>query len=984
MKEFRLIALLILPVIVLQAGPAQRCVTVTELRCEYLVDPLGLDMQHPQLSWRLESEMNGQKQTAYRVLVSSSSEKLDQGVGDLWDSGRVASEKSRHIAYSGRPLRSRSGCFWRAMVWDKDGNPSEWSPSARWTTGLLTPDEWSAEWIAAPETAANKNELIIQKATYRTLDGSIAVDVTEIVQKEAAKKQPIKVDPKILGGDPARGIEKELVVEYLHNGEPGTARDKDKQQIKLPGIEPGLPPTYQFRKDFPLAAVPVFAQLTVHSPAYFELHINGEKAGADVLSPAVSNLRQATFSLTYDVKNLLRPGNNTIGLWLGKGWSSDIVVRAQLDAVVDGKPFTLGTDPSWKARTADRYHMGGWKWGDFGGELVDAREAMPEWCRPETDAFSWKNAVAAHPNLGPVQTQPCPANRLGDPVSPVAITEIGKDLYEIDFGKALTGWLRMEMPQLAPGTEVTLQFADTKSELCRRGGRIGEKDSYQTFRQISKFVSGGQPGELFEHKFNFASFRYVIVGGLSAPPLKDSAQAMPVHSDLDIVGSFECSNPLLNRIHEVNAWTQRSLNLGGYYVDCPHRERMGYGDGQVAAEGFMTNFRADGFYRKWLGDWRSVQGEDGGIKNSAPFGAGGGGPGWGGTLSALAWRHYLYYGDKRVLEENYDAVKRYVDNLEEISRNNNDILTGKTGKFSFIGDWVAPGRGMDSKDQPSHKAREIFNNCYRINQIEIFVTMAKVLGKTDDMATYTKRLDEIRPKVHEAFYDPAAEFYVSDEQAHYVMPLMSGVVPDKLQAKVFQKLEVNIMEKKQGHLDTGMLGTYFMMEYLREIGRSDLVFTMFNQKSYPGWGYMIEQGATAFWEQWNGYWSQVHSCFTSADNWLYQGLAGIQADPNAPGFKNVIIKPEIVGDVTWVKSHYVSNYGRIVSNWKLEGNKFIMEVVIPPNSTGTVYVPAANAAEVLVNGQALKKADHATLVREEGGRVVLNVESGSYTIHAVH
>ncbi|NMC48291.1 MAG: family 78 glycoside hydrolase catalytic domain, partial [Desulfovibrio sp.] len=747
----------------------------------------------------------------------------------------------------------------------------------------------------------------MEKATYRTMDGSVEKDVTEVVRAIVADRKPLHVDFRALGGDPARGKLKELVVEYIEDGKLKTVRGKDRDVLSLSGNDVTTnESTLQFRKDFTLNAIPSSAYATVHSPAYFELHVNGEKVGADVLSPAVSNHGKVTFSRTYDVKDYLKPGSNSIGLWLGRGWAAGIVVRAQLDAVVNGKPFTLGTDPSWRTRTTGRYHIGKWEWGDFGGELVDAQEVMEDWCRPERDASSWKNATASNPNLGPVQPQPCPGNRLGEPISPIAVTEIGKGLYEIDFGKSLTGWFQMEMPQLAPGTEVTLTFADTKSELCRRLATIGDANAYQTFCQISKFVSGGKPGEVFQHKFNYAAFRYVIVKGLSSPPAMESATARLVDSDLEIVGSFECSNPLFNRIHEVNAWTQRCLDLGGYYVDCPHRERMGYGDGQVATEGFMTNFRADGYYRKWLGDWRSVQQEDGGIENSAPFGKGGGGPGWGGLLSAITWRHYLYYGDVRVLQENYVAVRRYVDNLEEIARSNNDILTGNTGKYSFIGDWVAPGRGMDSQDQPSHNAREVFNNCYRIIQMEILVKMAKVLGKTDDVATYTKRLAEIRPKIHEAFYDPAGGFYVSDEQAHYVMPLMAGVVPEALRPKVLQNLEANIMEKNHGHLDTGMLGTYFMIEYLREIGRSDLVFTMFNQKAYPGWGYMIEQGATTFWEQWNGYWSQMHSCFTSPDNWLYQGLAGIQADPAAPGFKNVIIKPAIVGDVTWVKAHYDS------------------------------------------------------------------------------
>lgn len=298
----------------------------------------------------------------------------------------------------------------------------------------------------------------------------------------------------------------------------------------------------------------------------------------------------------------------------------------------------------------------------------------------------------------------------------------------------------------------------------------------------------------------------------------------------------------------------------------------------------------------------------------------------------------------------------------------------------FIGDWVPPGRGMDSKNHPSTEATEVFNNGYRLNQINLLAKMADVLAKTDDAARYRKLLREARPKVHAALYNAKKQEYVIDEQAYYVMPLMTGITPEDLRPALLKKLEENILLKKDGHLDTGMLGTYFMMEYLREIGRNDLVFTMFNQTTYPSWGYMLEQGATTLWEQWNGYWSRVHSCFTSPDNWFYQGLGGIQADPAAPGFKHVIIKPAIVGDLTWVKTYHDSSYGRIVSNWRREDDGLTMEVTIPANSTATVYVPAGSAGDVTVNGQPLKKAAHVTFLSMENGKAVLKVGSGEYRI----
>jgi len=976
---------------------------VEEMRCEYLTAPLGLDVTEPRLSWVTRTDQRGWRQTAYQIMVASSRATLDQDKGDVWDSGRVDSDQSMHIAYAGRPLEAMTRYWWKVRVWpalsgvegDPDGKPTAWSEPAVWTMGLLKPDDWSAQWITAPAkptappAPTNKVNLTIHKATYRTLDGKVEKDVTAIVKNLAAGKRPFKVDFRTLGGDPARNVVKELVVEFVKDGKRTTARATDFQMLDLFGTGTDQAtdyarPTYQFRKDFTLAAAPGFACVTVHSPAYFELYVNGEKVGTDVLSPAVSKLDKQTFSITYDVSKHLKAGDNCIGLWLGVGWASNIVVRAQLDAVVGGKPVTLGTDASWKARTSSRYRIGQWKWGDFGGELVDARQALPQWCQPDLDTATWTNAAAAKDvRLGPVRNQPCPPNRLGDEIDAVSVTPIGAGLYAIDFGKALTGWFRMKMPSLEPGATVTMTFADTKSDSPKKKlVKIGDGDWYQHFNQVSKFISAGQEGEVFEHKFNFAAFRYVIVEGLSSPPTKDSVKAMLVDSDLEHTGSFECSMDLFNRIHEVNKWTQRSLNLGGYYVDCPHRERMGYGDGQVATEGFMTNFRADGYYRKWLTDWRLLQNPDGALPNSAPFGKGGGGPGWGGLLSAITWRHYLYYGDRRILEENYDAIRHYVEHLDALCQS--DILRKYGGRWSFIGDWVPPRRGMDTTHWPDAPAAELFNNCYRIIQIDLLVSMARVLGKTEDVRHYSQRLAAIRPKVHHAFYDPANQQYVIDEQAYYVMPLLAGVVPESERPAVLRNLERCILVKNEGHLDTGMLGTYFMMEYLRACGRNDLVFTMFAQTTYPSWGSMLKQGATTFWEQWNGYWSQVHSCFTSPDNWLYQGLAGIQADPGAHGFKGIIIKPAIVGDVTWVRSHYDCNYGRIVSNWKLEDDRLTMQVTVPANTTATVHVPANAKANVNESGQPVDQAPGVEFLRMENGHAVLRVASGTYSFTSEH
>jgi alpha-L-rhamnosidase len=966
-----------------------------DLRCEYLTNPLGIDVVKPRLSWVIVisdqlsviSKQRGVKQTAYQLLVASSEKLLKEGKPDLWDSGKVESDQSVNVEYKGKALESGQQCFWKVRAWSLTSDlrspvSSSWSQPAFWTMGMLKPEDWSAKWIRSQE-----NDVI---------------------------------------------------------------------------VAPWL------RKTFELSAVPARASVCVNIAGYAELYVNGQKVGTDVLTPAVSDHNLQVFYNTYDVTPLLKKGRNAIGLWLGRGWAGGVpLVRAELRADVDGKPWFLGTDASWKARVSHYRWIGGREWNNFGGERVDANANVPDWSRETFDDSSWTNVVETSAPKGEAVAQQAPLNRIGKEIPAVAVTDIGGGKLEIDFGTALTGWLRLKMPawngdaepseaakQAGPANltiiqatytardgagsadvtakvaslvkDDTLNFEVTSNTLGgdpalnhvkdlvveyelhgkRRTTRAADfspltipvqpkramvrmtfadkklpNGNYQHFNQVSEFIPTGKSGEVFQNKFNYAGFRYVVVEGLPSPPAKEDAVAMLVESDLESAGAFECSNELFNRISRVNQWTQRSLNLGGYYVDCPHRERMGYGDGQVATEGFMTSFNAYGYYRKWLCDWRLRQGADGNLPHMAPFGQGGGGPGWPGLLAATTWRHYLYYGDRSVLEENFDAIRRYVDHLEARCKDN--ILRKYGGQWDFIGDWVPPNRGMDTQNWPGPQAAELFNNCYRIYQMDLLMRMAEALGKKDEVERCQSRLAVIRPAVHAAFYDKAAGHYVIDEQAYYVMPLMTGVVPEPERAAMLKKLEQNILVKNQGHLDTGMLGTYFMMEYLRGTGRNDLVFAMFNQTTHPGWGYMLEQGATTLWEQWNGHWSHIHSCFTSPDNWFYQGLGGIMPDPAVPGFKQIIIKPALVGDVTWVKSHHDSPYGRIVSNWTREGAQLIMEVTIPANTTATIYVPAKDAASVTEFGKPATKAVGVKFLRMENSAAVYAVGSGTYQFQSM-
>jgi alpha-L-rhamnosidase len=285
---------------------------------------------------------------------------------------------------------------------------------------------------------------------------------------------------------------------------------------------------------------------------------------------------------------------------------------------------------------------------------------------------------------------------------------------------------------------------------------------------------------------------------------------------------------------------------------------------------------------------------------------------------------------------------------------------------------------MDPKNWPGREMAELFCNCYRVYLWQLVENMAAALGRTGEAEHARQRVAAIRPAVHAAFYDAAKQRYVIDEQIYYAMPLLTGVTPESERPAVMSNLVKCLVEKNKGHVDTGMLGTRFLLRFLSDAGRDDLVLAFYQKRDYPGWGYMVEQGATTLWEQWNGYWSQIHSCFTSADTWLYQGLAGIRPDPAAPGFKNVILRPAVVGDIAWVKAVHDGPYGRIACNWQREGDQLTLCVTIPANTTATVHVPAMDAAAVTEGGSPIEKVQGVKLLRMENNAAVYEVGSGSY------
>ena len=739
-----------------------------------------------------------------------------------------------------------------------------------------------------------------------------------------------------------------------------------------------------FTKKIRIDKIPDLAHVFVNCQGYFELYINGEKIGTDVLSPAVSDFRFENYYLTYDIRDFLKIGENTIGLWTGRGWYSvglpgvihqSPVFRLQAHVVSNRRAKVIVSDTTWRTSDSNIRQIGNWRWNDMGGELIDSRISISDW---SIDKFKTK-AIAISKPQAITKSQICSPNIISDTIPVKHISQIDKGVWLVDFGKNFTGWMKMKIKNQNPGDTIDFIYSDFCNKIPEKKSKYKWDFGNESIDQRDAYICSNADSGIFCPKFNFHAFRYVIIQGLNNKPQFQDIMGYMIESDHAETGRFSCSDSDLNAIYELNHFTFRCLNIGGYYVDCPHRERLGYGDGQVAVETGIYNFDLHNYYKKWARNWIVGQNAEGNFLHTAPspYDAGGG-PGWGGTGVVLPWKIYKYYGDTTFLRYCYNSMVRYVDFLETKSKDGILIHYGDK-EWGFIGDWVPPGRGMDSKDKVGETEKELFNNCYKIYLYNILAECAEVLGKTNDSQMYKRQSETSQNKIHKIYFDKEKGIYANGEQPYLSFPLLMDVPGKDESSRVFTNLEHEIKVTNNGHLNTGMLGTYFMLQYLTEIGRSDLVYLMMKQKTYPGWGYMIAEGANTCWEQWNGYWSNIHSCFTSGGGWFFTGVAGIRQVETSVAFKHLLIAPQLTDVIREQNTTFHTSYGEVGVSWThIEQSGLQIVVEIPVNTQADIILPvSANQIVYESNKEISKNADFKILSKQDN-QLRLSVPSGKY------
>ena len=629
------------------------------------------------------------------------------------------------------------------------------------------------------------------------------------------------------------------------------------------------------------------ALLHVTSLGYHEVYFNGKKAVDDVLLPPVSQLDKRSIIVTYELP--LKRGENEILIFAGSGWYKPAtfgvaydgpLVKAELD--VDGEPF-LWTDDTWEGAWTGRRDLGTWQANGFGGEWIDAGEE-PTW--GPVDAVTVDGIVSTPMMCRPIRVQ--------EALKPVSVEKREDGTFLVDFGRIVNAMVEMT---LAPHTAEPVVEA-TFSDFLHPDGKLEKATQGQ---DVYVTVDGGGH---FANRFNHHLMRYMVLKGVSEPPA--DIRAYRIGDDLAWKSGFECSDPDLNAIYQLVEASVKNLTFGGYMVDCASIERLGYGgDGNASTQTLQSMADVAPLYLNWLQAWEDAQRPDGGLPHTAPnpYKAGGG-PYWCSFPVQASWRTYVNYGDRRPLERFYPVMKHWLDYVDAYTVDGL-LKTWPTPVYRwwYLGDWAAP-EGVDVQDPASI---DLVSNCTVCQVYLELEQIAQILGEEDDATAFRERYEALRKRVQEVFYHDG--IYASGSQVDLVFPLLTGVVPEELEEQVIETLKTRTQDLYKGHLATGLVGIPVLTEWVTKAGECDWFYGLLKQRDYPGYLYMIDNGATGVWEEWDGGRSHLHNCYNGIGSWFYQALGGIV--PLEPGYRRVRIDPQVPEGLAWVKVTQETPYGPI-------------------------------------------------------------------------
>ena len=970
------------------AAPAKA--GLINLRCEYLSNPLSIDAATPRLSWVPQSSERGWKQSAYRVQVASSAQKLRSGA-DVWDSGKVQSAQTLGVRYAGQPLQSGARYFWRVQVWDNKNRALPASAPSFWQMGLLRQSDWRAQWISAqtprdvkvdglelPPVPMLRSTFTVSKPVARATMWVSARGLYEMRLNGAKvgdammapgwtdydtriQYQAYDVTAQLKRGENAVGA---LLGDGWYSGYIGFSHQNHHYGRDI-ALKMQMEVRYTDGTRQLIATNPATWQGASGPLVYSDMLMGEfydarlEPAGWDranfksnwksaVVAPETPN--DKVVDVTEQLRAAIRNGALSVksGNDIGGDPAYNTVKTLRVQYTLDGaaKTQNVAEDQTLKLPGDGQT-----------GKLVIVKATYG--VNRDTSAAAFLVGSQA------------PAVRVTQELKPVKITPTTPGNFIFDMGQNMVGVARLRV-RGAAGTKVQLRFA----EMLNPDGTVYTAN-LRAARATDTYICKGSGIETFEPRFTFHGFRYVEVTGFPGTPDLSAITGLVIGSDIPKTGSFETSSAMVNQLQSNIDWGQRG-NFLSVPTDCPQRdERLGWmGDAQVFAKTATYNRDVAAFFDKWLQDVRDAQAPDGGYPDVAPrkVDNNNGAPAWGDAGVIVPWTMYQAYGDREIIDKNWVSMGKWMDYITSV---NPDGLW-KNRRANDFGDWLSIGANTD---------KELLATAYYAHDADLMARMARATNRRAEAQTYDALFAKIKVAFNAAYVSADGQLK-GDTQTAYLLALHFDLLPENLRAAATQRLVADISAKND-HLSTGFVGVSYLCPTLSDNGCNDVAYKLLLQKTFPSWGYSIGRGATTIWERWDGYTEEKgfqdvgmnsfnHYSLGSVGQWMFGTVGGIQTDPNHPGFERILLRPQPGPGLAFANATYDSVRGRIISNWKTAANATTYDITIPANTTATITLAAKDAKSVSEGGRAASSAPGVKFVRAQNGNVMFEVGSGVY------
>ncbi len=748
------------------------------------------------------------------------------------------------------------------------------------------------------------------------------------------------------------------------------------------------------RKEFNNTKTVKSAKVYISGLGLYELYINGKKIGDQVLAPGATNYNEAVFYNTFDVTDEVKSGRNTIGTILGNGRFYNMrqnykphkimtfgypKMLFQLEVeYTDGTNQTIISDNTWKVTSDGPIRTN----NDFDGEEYDATKELGDWSLNGYNDRKWLKAELVQAPTGKIMAQMNNNMKVMKTLKPVSIKDLTRDTLIVDMGQNMTGWVKLSATG-KKGDKITMRFAETLDEK----GRL-KTINLRSAKQTDVYTMKGGGVEIWAPRFVSHGFRYVEVTGFPGRATVNNFEGEVVYDEMETTGSFESSNTLLNQIYKNATWGING-NYKGMPLDCPQRdERQPWmGDHTTGCTGESFIYDNERLYIKWMDDIQQSQKENGSISDINP-------PyymiyysdnmTWPGTYMFIGEMIYNQFGNVEPIKKHYPYMKKWLTYMQDNYMSSDYIMT----KDKY-GDWCVPPESKElihSQDPARKTDGELLAAAYHYKLLLMMQKFAVLTNHKEDVQEYASLAEKVRNAFNNKFYNAETGQYSNHTVTANLLPLAFGIVEKDQEDRVFQNMIDRIVRNDKLHISTGVIGTQWLMRELTKRGCADVAYTIATQKSYPGWGYMVEQGATSIWELWNG---DTASPKMNSHNhvmalgdliiWMYEDLAGIKSHKTYPGFKRFWMKPNPTEDLTSTKASHKTPYGWVKSDWKLSNEVFTWKITIPANTRANILLPAEFVEDITENGRPVKEVEGLKYVRKEEGRINLEIGSGEYT-----